>query len=64
MKDNKPSTNWGKKIDKSGLSCQFKAWIYQHAILPRVLWPLLQYEVSLVEKAQKAKIVWITKKTE
>ncbi|KAK1789677.1 hypothetical protein P4O66_015578, partial [Electrophorus voltai] len=35
------------KVDKSGLPGRFKAWLYQHSILPRVLWPLLVYEVPL-----------------
>ncbi|XP_077380867.1 uncharacterized protein LOC144020874 [Festucalex cinctus] len=38
---------WLTKVDKSGLPGRFKAWIYQHSILPRVLWPLLVYAVPL-----------------
>ncbi|XP_061571176.1 uncharacterized protein LOC133424524 [Cololabis saira] len=38
---------WLTAVDKSGLPGRFKAWIYQHGILPRVLWPLLVYEVPL-----------------
>lgn len=38
---------WLKAVDKSGLPGKFKAWIYQHGILPRLLWPLLIYEISL-----------------
>ncbi|KAK0146618.1 hypothetical protein N1851_014073 [Merluccius polli] len=34
-------------VDKSGLPGKFKAWIYQHGVLPRILWPLL---VSLNEE--------------
>ncbi len=34
-------------IDKYRLPGKFKAWMYQHAILPRLLWPLLVYEVSV-----------------
>nr|XP_055028991.1 uncharacterized protein LOC129418090 [Misgurnus anguillicaudatus]XP_055035306.1 uncharacterized protein LOC129423146 [Misgurnus anguillicaudatus] len=43
--------SWLSAVDKSGLPGKFKAWIYQHGILPRLLWPLLIYEVpvSLVE---------------
>ena len=26
---------------------KFKAWLYQHAILPQVLWPLMLYEVAI-----------------
>ncbi|XP_052223860.1 uncharacterized protein LOC127839510 [Dreissena polymorpha] len=34
-----------KKIDRCGLSGKFKAWLYQHALLPRLIWPLMLYEV-------------------
>jgi len=34
-------------VDKSGLPGKFKAWIYQHSILSRILWPLLAYEVLI-----------------
>ncbi|XP_056127556.1 uncharacterized protein LOC130105540 [Rhinichthys klamathensis goyatoka] len=38
---------WLSAVDKSGLPGRFKAWIYQHGILPRLLWPLLIYEVPI-----------------
>nr|XP_061785060.1 uncharacterized protein LOC133576095 [Nerophis lumbriciformis] len=38
---------WLSAVDKSGLPGKFKAWIYQHGILPRILWPLLIYEVPV-----------------
>ncbi|XP_075904972.1 uncharacterized protein LOC142903304 [Nelusetta ayraudi] len=38
---------WLAAVDKSGLPGKFKAWIYQHGVLPRVLWPLLVYKVPL-----------------
>lgn len=38
---------WLSAVDKSGLPGRFKAWTYQHSVLPRVLWPLLVYEVAL-----------------
>ncbi|KAL0183880.1 hypothetical protein M9458_019576, partial [Cirrhinus mrigala] len=43
-------------IDKSGLPGKFKAWIYQHGVLPRLLWPLSVYEVptSTVEALEKS----------
>nr|BAC82600.1 reverse transcriptase [Danio rerio] len=44
------STNmkgWLKAVDKSGLPGIFKAWVYQHGILLRLLWPLLIYEVPM-----------------
>ena len=36
-----------KTVDKSGLPGKYKAWIYQHGILPRLLWPLLVYDVPM-----------------
>ena len=38
---------WLTAVDKSGLPGKFKAWIYQHGILPRLLWPLLVYDVPM-----------------
>ena len=35
------------KIDKSGLPGRFKAWLYQHAALPRIMWPLTVYSVPI-----------------
>ena len=35
---------WLTRVDKSGLPSRFKAWIYQHAVLPRILWPLFVYD--------------------
>lgn len=48
-------TAWLTVIDKLGLPGKFKAWIYQHAVLPRLLWPLLVYEVPMttVEAVEK-----------
>ena len=43
----KQVTNWMEAIDRSGLPGKFKAWCYQHGVLPRLLWPLLVYEVPL-----------------
>jgi len=47
---------WMKGIDKSGLPGKYKAWCYQHGDLPRLLWPLLMYEVPItsVEKLERA----------
>ena len=39
-----PRTN--SKIDKTGLPGKFKAWLYQHGLLPRLLWPLMLYEIA------------------
>ncbi|KAL4008469.1 hypothetical protein ACER0C_002321 [Sarotherodon galilaeus] len=44
---NKDLETWLSSVDKSGLPGKFKAWIYQHGILPRILWPLLVYEVPI-----------------
>lgn len=35
-----------KALHKSGLPGKYKAWGYQHGVLPRLLWPLLVYEFS------------------
>ncbi|VDI43606.1 Hypothetical predicted protein [Mytilus galloprovincialis] len=37
---------WLKKVDKSGLPGKFKAWIYQHGLLPRLTWLLMIYEMT------------------
>ncbi|XP_056097411.1 uncharacterized protein LOC130076370 [Rhinichthys klamathensis goyatoka] len=44
---NQDLETWLAAVDKSGLPGKFKAWIYQHGILPRILWPLLVYEVPI-----------------
>ncbi len=38
---------WLRTVDKSELPGRFKAWVYQHGILPRILGPLLIYEVPM-----------------
>lgn len=38
---------WMKSLEKSGLPGKYKAWGYQHGVLPRPLWPLLMYEVPV-----------------
>lgn len=40
-------STWLLAVDKSGLRGKFKAWIYQHGILPCLFWPLLVYEVTI-----------------
>ena len=44
-----------RNIDKTGLPEKFKAWIYQHGLLPRIAWPLLLYEITAttVEKLER-----------
>ncbi|XP_052260998.1 uncharacterized protein LOC127865149 [Dreissena polymorpha] len=39
--------SWLKDVDKCCMPGKFKAWIYQHGILPRLLWLLLVYSVPL-----------------
>ncbi len=38
---------WLRTVDKSRLPGRFKAFVYQHGILPRILWPLLIYKVPM-----------------
>nr|XP_055036896.1 uncharacterized protein LOC129424307 [Misgurnus anguillicaudatus] len=38
---------WLKKIDKADLPGKYKCWIYQHGLLPRLMWLLTVYEVLL-----------------
>ncbi|XP_061747756.1 uncharacterized protein LOC133545995, partial [Nerophis ophidion] len=44
---NQDLETWLTVVDKSGLPGKFKAWIYQHGILPRILWPLMVYKVPI-----------------
>ncbi|CAC5372773.1 mrp [Mytilus coruscus] len=39
--------DWLKTVDKRGLPGKYKAWIYQHGILTRLLWSLLVYDVPM-----------------
>lgn len=53
--------NWINKVDKSGLPRRFKAWIYQHAILPKLLWPITMYNfttstVEIMERGITARL--------
>ena len=36
-----------RAIDRSELPGKLKAWCFQHGLLPRLLWPLQVYEISL-----------------
>ena len=38
---------WMTTVDKCKLPGKFKAWIYQHGVLLRLLWPLLVYKVPM-----------------
>ena len=44
-----------KQIEKSGLPGKFKAWLFQHGLLPRIMWPLMLYEIptTTVESLEK-----------
>ena len=39
--------SWLTMVDKSGLLGRFKSWIYQHTFLPRILWPLMIYDIKI-----------------
>jgi len=45
-----------RRIDRAELPGKFKSWIYQHGLLPRLVWPLMVNEipVSLVEQLEQA----------
>ena len=47
---------WLTKIDKSGLPGRFKAWLFHHVVLARILWPLLVYDIPIttVESLERA----------
>lgn len=44
-----------EKIDRSWLRGKWKCWCYHHVLLPKLLWPLLVYEIPLskVEAMEK-----------
>ncbi|CAC5424243.1 unnamed protein product [Mytilus coruscus] len=37
----KQLVDWLSKKDKSGLPGRYKTWMYQHGVLPRILWPVI-----------------------
>ena len=43
------------RIDRCGLIGKFKLWIYQHGLLPRLIWPMMVNEIpaSTVEKLEQ-----------
>ena len=45
---------WVLSVDESELPVKFKVWIFQHGILPHILWPLMLYDfpLSTVEKME------------
>ena len=36
-----------KQIDQTSLPGKFKTWLYQHGLLPRLMWPLMLYEIAV-----------------
>ena len=34
-----------KKIDKTRITGRYKAWMFQHMLLPRIMWPLTIYNI-------------------
>ena len=38
---------WLMQVDKSGLPGTYKAWCYQHGILPRLTWPMYIYDIPI-----------------
>ena len=46
---------WLQEVDKSGLPGTYKAWSYQHGILPRLTWPMFIYDIpiSAIEKLER-----------
>ncbi|RXN28661.1 reverse transcriptase [Labeo rohita] len=51
----KQTEEWLRKIEKSGLPGKFKAWLYQHGLLSRLMWLLTVYEVPMtsVERVER-----------
>ena len=51
----KQTDNWLRKIERSGLPGKFKAWLFQHGMLPRLMCLLTIYEVPMtaVEGVEK-----------
>jgi hypothetical protein len=43
----KQAEEWLRKIEESMLQGKFKVWIYQHGLLPRLMWPLTLYEIPM-----------------
>ena len=48
---------WMNLIGKSGLPGRYKAWIYQHGVLPRIVWPLMVYEFPLTTVEAMERVV-------
>ena len=50
-----------RKIAKSDLPGKFKAWTFQHGLLPRLLWPLMVNEIPLSTVGKIEKQILISK---
>ena len=50
---------WLRTVNGSGLPGKYKAWIYQHGILPRLMWLLLLqvYEIATIQSKQESRKV-------
>ena len=59
----KMATEGLKNIDKSKLPAKFKVWCLQFGFYPRLMWPLIMYEVALsrVEIIEKKRGAYIHK---
>uniref|UniRef100_A0A0L8H7Q2 Uncharacterized protein n=1 Tax=Octopus bimaculoides TaxID=37653 RepID=A0A0L8H7Q2_OCTBM len=46
---------WLRMIDRSGLPGMFRAWLFQHGLLPRLIWLLMLYDVpmTIVERVER-----------
>ena len=58
--------SWLTVVDKSGLPGRIKSWIYQHTILPRILWPIMIYDTTMknimaLERGLAATFIWANK---
>lgn len=51
----KQTEEWLKKIDKSLLPGKFKTWLYQHGLVPRLLWlfTACEFPTTVVEGIEK-----------
>ena len=43
----KQADEWLQRIERSGLPGKFKTWLFQHGLLPRLLWLLTIYELTM-----------------
>ena len=36
-----------ERVDKAPISGRYRAWIFQHGVMPRLTWPMLMYNISM-----------------